>query len=55
MIYRFLLLLATLIFIVNLYVLPTFFSIEPDRTGTLIGLIIIIVIINHLLNNKVNN
>ena len=55
MIYRFLLLLATIIFIVNLYVLPTFFSIEPDRTGTLIGLINIIIIINHLLNNKVNN
>ncbi|MFJ7665767.1 hypothetical protein ACIQXI_01585 [Lysinibacillus sp. NPDC097195] len=55
MIYRFLLLLATIIFIVNLYVLPTFFSIEPNRTGTFIGLIIIIVIINHLLNNKVKN
>lgn len=53
--YQFLMLLATLIFIVNLFILPTFFSIEPDRTGTFIGLMIIIVIINHLLKNKDKN
>ncbi|WP_158497899.1 hypothetical protein [Lysinibacillus varians] len=55
MIYRFLLIMATLIFIVNLYVLPTFFFIEPDRTGTFIGLIIIVVILHHLLKNNAKN
>ncbi|MFJ5764965.1 hypothetical protein ACIP9C_06370 [Lysinibacillus sp. NPDC093210] len=55
MIYRFLLILATLIFIFNLFVLPTFFDIESDDTGTFIGLMIIMVIINHLLKNNIKN
>ncbi|POZ55481.1 hypothetical protein LYSIN_00264 [Lysinibacillus sphaericus] len=55
MIYRFLLIMATFIFILNLFVLPTFFAIESDNTGTFIGLIIIVVILNHLLKNNAKN
>lgn len=47
--------MATFIFILNLFVLPTFFAIESDNTGNLIGLIIIVVILNHLLKNNAKN
>lgn len=55
MIYRFLLIIAIIIFTLNLYVGPRFFNIESDNTGTFVGVIMLAIIINHLLKDKDSN
>lgn len=52
MLYRVLLKMAILIFVINYFALPTFFNIEPDSSGTFIGLILMCIVIMNLLDRK---
>ncbi len=52
MIYRVLLIFASLIFIVNYVVGPRFLDMEVSTSGTFVGLMLIIVVLSHLLDGK---
>ncbi|WP_280771622.1 hypothetical protein [Salipaludibacillus daqingensis] len=52
MIYRILLYMAILIFVLNYFVQPTFFDMAPDDTGLFVGLILLCIVIGHILNRE---
>ncbi|MDT2046817.1 MULTISPECIES: hypothetical protein [Bacillaceae] len=52
MIYNILLALASLIFVVNFFIAPTFFHMEVDDSGTFVGLMLLIIVLKHLLDKK---
>ncbi len=44
--------MAIIIFIINYFVMPTFFNVNPTDSGLFIGLILICIVIGHILNRE---
>ncbi|WP_169891199.1 hypothetical protein [Litchfieldia alkalitelluris] len=52
MIYKILLNMTIVIFILDLYIFPRFTDIETDNSGLFTGLMMLCVIIGHILNRE---
>ncbi|MBM7602863.1 hypothetical protein JOC75_000833 [Metabacillus crassostreae] len=52
MIYKILLIMAMVIFVLELYISPTFFNVEPDDTGLFLGLTFLCIILGKLLSDN---
>lgn len=44
--------MAVIIFILNYFVGPTFFNVEPNNTGLFVGLMLLCVVIDHILKRE---
>lgn len=52
MFYKILIIMATIIFIVDLYLAPLIFNVEPNNNGLFLGLMFLCIVIHKLLNDN---